>query len=55
MRELTEKEINDAPEWATHYSVARSGGVHYYKSASGLKKIIPRKEFEQQDPYMQTR
>lgn len=34
MRDLTQKEIDDAPDWATHYSVAADGCVMY--ESSGL-------------------
>ena len=49
MRELTQKEIDNAPEWATQYLID-SGRVEYYSvdginSAYGAKPI-PRKPFD---------
>ena len=49
MRELTQQEIDDAPEWATQYLID-SGRVEYYSvdginSAYGAKPI-PRKPFD---------
>ncbi len=62
MRELTKQEIDNAPEWATHYSITATDKVmyeseHYYKHRDNKRnkqvrgwfieaQPIPRKEFD---------
>jgi len=59
MRELTPQEINDAPDWATHYMIYEDGELYYYDlsdevcanderlTIDGFELAkIPRKEFD---------
>lgn len=45
MRELTQQEINDAPDWATHYYVDYDDSVSF-NGGAGHSKPIPRKPFD---------
>ena len=44
MRELKQQEIDNAPEWATHYYVDYDDSVSFNRGA-GCSKPIPRKSF----------